>query len=238
MLSKERLELALNIHSLSYRLLRWITTAMDDGLIEVPRVRHHSDEDPVTSAMEWFEGNFEVVPPELRPDREYLQDFFCFFATYLMTSFDLISDPGIRLESTNGCYCDICSRLTNASHLKAKKLSARDQRRAEVLKTDRIIGLAGEEQIDCNETNAKALVSNPATREPAAYSAYGYWLIERLQGKTDGAAILALWREIAWKPEGSPIKDFRINYDTFFAAEELLVSTLRKGLPLSSITGA
>ena len=52
----------------------------------------------------------------------------------------------------------------------------------------------------------------------------------RMKGITDGKSILALWREIAWHPAGSPRKDFKLRYQDFVEAEELLVDAIRTEL--------
>lgn len=48
-----------------------------------------------------------------------------------------------------------------------------------------------------------------------------------MDGTTDGKSVLALWREIAWHPAGSPIKNFSLQYRDFIAAEESLVGAMR-----------
>jgi hypothetical protein len=92
---------------------------------------------------------------------------------------------------------------------------------------DRVATLAREEGIDVAVPAAAAIVRNEQTRRLAAYSAYGFWLIRRLDGQTAGTAVLALWREIAWKPTGSPIKGFKLQYDDVFRAEQSLAHALR-----------
>ena len=92
---------------------------------------------------------------------------------------------------------------------------------------DRVAGLAREEGIVAPDSAAAAVVAGDETRRSAAYSAYGYWLIRRLDGNTDGAAVLALWREIAWKRTGSPIHGFRLRHEDIVAAEEAVADALR-----------
>lgn len=71
------------------------------------------------------------------------------------------------------------------------------------------------------------LLKSDETRRSAAYSAYGCWLIRRLDSDTDGKAVLALWREISWKRTGSPLKDFKLVYSDFLKAEESLAGVLQ-----------
>jgi hypothetical protein len=74
----------------------------------------------------------------------------------------------------------------------------------------------------------KSLVKGESTRRSAAYSTYGYWLIQRLEGESDGPAVLALWREIAWSRAGSPLPNFQLEFEDFVAAEELLIAEMAK----------
>jgi hypothetical protein len=92
---------------------------------------------------------------------------------------------------------------------------------------DRATVLAQEEGIAVTTAAVAEVVRNDDTRRAAAYSAYGYWLIRRLDGHTDGPAVLALWREIAWNRAGSPIRGFRLRYGDVADAEESLADALR-----------
>lgn len=56
----------------------------------------------------------------------------------------------------------------------------------------------------------------------------GQSLLERIEGSEGGPYILALWREIAWKPEGSPIKGFKLAATDIFQAEQQLVAELER----------
>ncbi len=132
MLDRNRLALALDIHARSYRLLKWIGAAIDDGRIPAGAAARHSD-DP-TAANEWIDCNYGLIPAQLRPERQHLRAF--------------------------------------------------------------------------------------------ANSTYGYWLIQRLDGYTDGPAVLALWREIAWSRMGSPIQGFHLRLEDFVNAETAIVESV------------
>lgn len=90
-----------------------------------------------------------------------------------------------------------------------------------------LIQFAGENGLDLDEQLAARIVSNQETRRPAAYLAYGDWLIRRLAGESDGPAILALWRIIAWDPRGGMRRGFELQLIDFKVAEETLVSAIR-----------
>jgi hypothetical protein len=225
MLPADRLQFALDIHTRSYRLLRWVADAISKGFI--PATRAHEYADVTDSAYDWIEEHYLNLPTDARPERSQLRPYANFFATYMMSSFDIVEQPGMRLVDLCGCRCRFCSILVKAPHLQTKKLSKREKQRALRLMADRVEQLAIEEQIACAPERAEAIATGEATRRAAGYSAYGHWLIKRLDGLTDGPSILALWREIAWNKSGSPIPKFELKQADFVAAEQSLVRAIR-----------
>jgi hypothetical protein len=201
---------------------------MDKGFI--PDTREHEDTDVSASAFDWIEQNYLNFSEEARPDRRHLREFANFFGTYVTSSFDVIDQPGTRLHSDWRCYCEFCSHIVNAPHLQPKKLSKRDKIRANELMVARVTVLALVEHVALKPEAATSIVQDNETRRFAGYSVYGYWLIKRTEGITDGSSILALWREIAWHPTGSPIKNFKLQYKDFMAAEESLVDAMQTAL--------
>ena len=159
-----------------------------------------------------------------------IEEFAAFFSTYLTTSFDVVEKPGRKGEGALpqfGCRCELCLRIINASHLRPKKLYDRDKRRAEFLMVECLLHLAHENRIDISEPFAVQLVNHQSTRRSAAYLAYGYWLIQRLVGESDGPAILALWRLLAWDPRGGMRSGFTLELDDFRLAEDQLLEAIR-----------
>lgn len=231
MLPPDELRLALDIHSRSYKLLRWLSRAVDAGEIPIPRAvssRHAND---VTAAtLDWIEPYHLMFPPEMRPASGTLREFAAFFGTYLTSSFDLTEHPGVVLRNQydSSCYCPICARLVSSSHLKPKKLTASAKKRAITLMLDRLIELAHEHSVKMTISDAEKLIAKPECRVAAAYSAYGYWLIQRTQGLTDGPSILAIWRHFAWSDAGSPRKEFRLQYEDIQKSEDLLLTSIRE----------
>ncbi len=149
-----------------------------------------------------------------------------FFGMDVTTSFDILTNSTTVLQSDCGCYCEFCSRVVNGSHLKPKKVTTADKRRAKSLILDRLCDLATEEGFPFSRSDAVALIEDKEHRRAACYSAYGFWLIQRTNGITDGSSILALWREIAWTPLGSPRKGFQIQFKDFVNSENLLVASI------------
>ena len=235
MLAADRLTLAIDIHSQSYQLLRWVAQAVRKGFI--PATRAHQYANAGDAAFAWMQDHYLNFPQGMRPDQRHLREFANFFGTYVTSSFDIVEQPGMRLASRCGCYCPLCAHLVNAPHLQAKRLRKKDKERAGQLMVHRVTALASEEGIGVSEPAVVAIVRSDETRRSAAYSAYGYWLIRRLEGDTDGTAVLALWREIAWKRTGSPIKNFQLRYKDFIDAEELLADALQSVVVLEASQG-
>ncbi len=227
MLPADRLQLAIDIHARSYRLLRWVAEAVGKGFI--PATRAHEYADAADSALDWLDEHYLNLPTEARPDKSHLREFANYFSTYVTTSFDIIEQPGMKLISSCGCYCPMCSHLINAPHLQVKQPSHRDKQRARKLMADRVQQLALEEGLRVTHDQAEKITAIPQIRRSAGFSAYGHWLIKRLDGLTDGPAVLALWREIAWLRSGSPIANFVLRYEDFIAAEKELVSAISSG---------
>lgn len=236
MLNRDRLLLAIQIQAQSYQLLQWIGTAIEKGQIPLARAEQHSDSPD--AAMEWIARTRWLLPHHLQPDETHLREFACFFWTYVTSSFDVIPNPGTRQEPGNcGCSCPMCARITNAPHLQPKKLSKSDKRRAGELIVERVAALATEEGLFASPEQCHGIANDSSTRRFAAYSTYGQWLINRLSGFTDGPAILALWREIAWTRMGSPIQGFSLRYEDFEFAEKELVRVLQNNPELKQTPG-
>jgi hypothetical protein len=123
----------------------------------------------------------------------------------------------------------------NASHLRPKKLGKRDKDGARQERISRVTLLAQEESIQLSDDLAAGVAVGPFLRD-AAYSAYGQSLLERIGGSDCGPYVLALWREIAWKPEGSPIKDFKLTATDFFEAERRLIAEMKKQLRTNGLS--
>jgi hypothetical protein len=224
MLPRDDIESAVQIQKRSYKLLRWVGDAIDRGVITFSRA--HGDASAADAAFDWISEHYEDLPESARPLPDQLRPFSNYFGSYVTTSFDLVRDPRQRLASSCGCYCELCSHLVDASHLQAKKPSSRDKEKGIADCVSRIELLAKEEELPLSSDLAAALVASH--RRESAYSAYGYSLLERLRGSEGGPHVLALWRMIAWKPEGSPIKGFTLESGDIFDAEHDLVAVIAR----------
>jgi hypothetical protein len=211
-------------------LLLWFSEAIAKGNIPLAHACHHVSD--VEAAKYWIRNFGLVIPVELQPATNELDEFAAFFSTYLTSSFDVVAKPGTRGEGPiSSCACEICARIVRAPHLQAKKLAAHDKQRANFLMTEYLLALAQEHGIGLADHQAEQVVLDPTTRRACAYVSYGDWLIRRLQGESDGPAVLALWRLIAWDPRGGQIRGFKLRIADFMQAERQLLMAL---LDLSS----
>ncbi|MEM8670956.1 MAG: hypothetical protein AAGG48_25735 [Planctomycetota bacterium] len=206
----------------------WISDAIDRNVIQPSRAAHHSG--GPQAAIEWLRSNYYAIPDPLRPPKKDIDEFAAFFSTYLTSSFDVIEKPGTKGEGSVlpfGCRCELCMRIVNAPHLQAKKLYTPDKKRADYLMMEQVIALADESGLEIGDSTAMHIVKDPATRRHAAYIAYGHWLVLRLKGETDGPAVLALWRLIAWDPRGGMRPGFQLKIDDFQVAEKEVRSAIK-----------
>ena len=58
--------------------------------------------------------------------------------------------------------------------------------------------MAEEENVSVKPERRSEIPGDPCTRRSARFSIYGYWLINRLFGYTDGPAVLALGERSRW----------------------------------------
>ena len=163
----ERLATAIDTRDRSYRLLMWISDAIDKNLILTSRASRHSG--GPEAATDWLRRNYHGIPEELRPAESEIGEFAAFFSTYITSSFDIKEQPGTRgvgpaPVSGCGCFCPICIRMVNAPHLQAKKLYARDKQRARILMAERVAELAKNNGIRVSDEEVERIVSDADTR--------------------------------------------------------------------------
>ena len=125
MLPAQGIKTAVEIQQKSYRLLLWLADAIDRGIITFTHIHQYTG--AADAAWEWFEEHYNNLPDAGRPERDRLREFSNYFGSYGTTSFDLVEQPGTRLETPCGCYCPFCTHLANTSHLRPKKPGKRDK---------------------------------------------------------------------------------------------------------------
>lgn len=224
MFKRDEVDQAVDLHCRSYNLLRWMSTAISKGIIQFDRAHDYMDE--AAAAKEWIERHFLNLPPSCRPAIDHLEAFARFFATYLTTSFELVEKPGEKLTSSCSCYCSICTHLVSAPHLRVKKLSRRDKGRARKIKIAALEQLALEHNTHIDLQQAEKLIDSPNSATDVSLLAYGQQLVARTHGRSEGPAVLALWREIAWDKRGAPKKNFQLETEDILCAEESIAEQI------------
>ena len=146
MLNRDQIRRAVDMQRRSYRLLRWMAKAVEEGFIQFETAHDYSSLPEAAEA--WILRHYLNIPSGARVAREDLSDFCAFFSTYLENSFDLVANPGKQLYSPDAhCFCPMCSWLVNAPHLKTKKLTPSDKRRARTMKAATIRDVAAEHHV-------------------------------------------------------------------------------------------
>lgn len=200
----------------------WLSEALCNDIIQPSQVARHSG--GPEAATQWLQTNYDQIPEQLRPLKEDVVEFGAFFSTYLTSTFEVVELPGTRGQGRRNkfCQCELCLRILDAHNLRTRKVYARHKRQANVLMAECIEGFAQLHRVKMDDEQIWCLVTDRKTRRDCAYLAYGEWLIKRLSGESDGASILALWRLIAWDPQGGMRRGFTLRIEDFQSAESRL----------------
>ncbi|NND99471.1 MAG: hypothetical protein HKN47_19325 [Pirellulaceae bacterium] len=225
MIDHEKLTQAVETHRRTFELLKWLESALNQGFIQFGSV--HAFGSDSEAACQWIARHFQNLPPDGRPaspSETDIQPHAHMLATYLSTSFDAVAQPGYRRAGDCSCWC--CSWLEALPHLRPKKLSVKDKRRAQRLKLDALRQLALDVDAKADDARLEEIAAGADPAASLALVTYGHQLIRRLRGLTEGPAILALWREFAWDPGGSPKRKFKLRVDDILQAEQRLIEKL------------
>ena len=227
LLDHTQLDHAVRMQHKSYALLRWATTAVADSVIQF-QTRHYADTTLPEATEAWLRRHLKGLPREIDLREDEIPAVAAMFSTYLHNSFDMIPEPGLRLYSPDAhCFCPICSWLIAAPHLKAKKLTPADKKRAAKLQRAALQSVATANGLNLTESTATQLLSTDQTGEDAALVAYGRDLLLRVRGHATGPAVLALWRRFAWNRLGSPKPGFKLTAELILDAERRLFDVVQ-----------
>ena len=117
MLDRQAIAKAVSIQRKTYRLLKWMETALEKGFVSTKAAHRYTT--ATDAVVQWIDEHYWNLPPDCRPagvDDEHVQPFANMLSTYLLTSFDFVEQPGHRLVSECGCYCPMCSYLVKGRH--------------------------------------------------------------------------------------------------------------------------
>jgi hypothetical protein len=225
MFDPRELDRALDLRQRGYLLLRWLSQAIDRGFVSFDAA--HSYTTFAETAAVWLDRHYCDLPVVARPAREDLHDFSRIFTSFLVASFDLVEQPGKRRYSEDAhCFCPCCSWLVAIPHLRPKRPSKADKLAARKLKQAWLISLAFELERDWSNAQADRAIDDPEQRVAISLGTYGADLLRRLAGERGGPASLVLWRGFAWKPEGSPIKNFGVYATDIVSAERTMAARI------------
>lgn len=225
MLAAADVELAVDLHARSYRLLLWLETALQRGIVSPHTAAEAASRED--AAVHWISRYLPCLPPDARPEAAHLEAFCRLFSTWLECSFDFAEKPGEYLYSDGGhCFCPWCSVLLRRNHLTPRKVDRSAKKAAVAMQRAFVENLAMKLGIVLPGARLDALLDAPELRETLALCAYGADLLDRLRGFAGGAATLALWRTFAWTPQGSPKKGFVLRASAILDAQAILCERL------------
>lgn len=216
------LDRILRLHRASYDLLHWVSKSLDSGGLSFATV--HRNMSAGDAAADWLTQNYGSLPPACRPALEDVRALGFLLASYLSTSFELPRRPVPYLVTS--CCCECCGYLASGRRLVVRTPSAKDVGQAHRLKTIWLKELAAESGIDFDTDVERAFFSDRHLSHELAFVAYAAELIRRSEFASQGHAVLALWRSIAWKG-GHPIKGFALTSDRVLEAQQATIHGLR-----------
>lgn len=218
---------AVALQERSYQLLLWMADAVKRGFIKFTTAHEYGSLPEATE--KWIARHYQDIPLRAKPGKSDLLDFSRMFTTYLQNSFILREAPGKQLYSPDAhCFCPMCSWLVEAPHLKTKRISPADRRRAGKLQADVIGLMALELQRDLTEKQIASIVGEQRHREALSMVTYAHDLFARLNGYAVGPAALVLWRGFAWTPSGSPKKKFSLKAEDILMSERQLTKIIQQ----------
>lgn len=208
----------------AYGLLVWLGDLVDANKLSVNDARRVLGSPQ--GARSFLKRQAASLPSELTPmDEESERQTANVLGSYLSVSFDLLDErQDIRVpDPVCGPSCPWCWHVTKGPHLKTKKLSGSDKRRAETASRNGLQELVGKEGMTLDEDALARLLSE--CREESAALAYAKDLVDRADGYHHGKTGLALWRMFAWHG-GSPRKGFRFDVEFVEGARQTVVDHL------------
>ncbi len=226
MLKSEIVKRVIELHGKSYQLLKWVNNSLIHGDLKFDVI--HDTMGISDASLEWIRRYYDNIPPDARPPMEYIDEFACLFASYLTTSFELVSVHKIR-KSYCGCYCQVCSYLISAEYLMPRKLSKKARKNAFELKRIFLSSLADNLKLALLENEIDQLLRDKELREKIALLTYCNELIRRTQFASQGEGVLFLWREIAWQGT-APKKGFSLKTEDIMNAQNAIIVKMNEFL--------
>jgi hypothetical protein len=228
MIDAGKLAEALEIQRASFALLKWVRVAIDQGLIKLDTAHIYMTE--ADAAAEWIGKHYANLPADCRPatrEPEPIRRFSNFFASYLLTSYELNEKPRSTLTSACGCYCPFCTYVGSGPFLRPRKIGLAEKRKAAKLQQTHLEELCARLRIAPTSALLTRILRDATLAEQAALGAYGVQLLRRCEGLRVGPEALALWRAFAWNRAGSPKRKYRLTMEAIRGADTMLAEALR-----------
>jgi hypothetical protein len=138
--------------------------------------------------------------------------------SYLATSFEVVD--GAMVRGCAGCWC--CVFWMGNKHLRVRHPDKKAKGVARELKVLALRRMSEELRLPLVDRDFTKLLARPAV----ALFAYVVELDRRTRFASQGEAVLALWREIAWTPEGKPKPKFRLKAAEILKAQADVAAAL------------
>lgn len=224
MTTDEELTATIEAADRAYALLVWLGGLIQGESLSVAQTRVILSSP--TSAAAFLDRHRASIPMDLRATDEAMGLTGNVLVSYLQVSFDLDDDPpDVLIPAACGpgcCWDDARPGL----HLRTKKLTTTNRRRADGLVKGAVGKLAESIGLVWDSEAVQALASQRV--RAAAIISYAAGLVARAEGRPTGPELLALWRRFAWEG-GSLRKGFKFTRELVRNAEATLISELRRG---------
>ena len=220
--NKATLEQAIDLKERSYYLLQWAREANSKGLIVFERFAIALSQKK--EGIDWIQGKWIDLPKYAKPAKsDDIEYFWNMYHSFIVSSFDVVDEFGSIFK---GMYVPVVSTWElddrKPSNFRAKKVTPEMKEAADQLMKSYLLALKS----NVNEAQAlEAIIEEKLYRE-LAYAAYGYNLIERMNGIASLGSMV-LWRRFAWR-NGGPIKGFNFSLQDVLEAENAVSTFLNK----------
>ena len=215
---------ALRLQQQTYGLLKWLNQHLRNGSLSFSVV--HRATGGAAAAEEWLVRNRAHIPPALAPADSERHEFAHLLVSYLQTSFELPAGKVTERIADCHCYCDYCSYVIALHRLVPRQPEGRDRRSAHELKRLFLESLVADLGYPLEKPVEDAVFANKASSLDLSCTTYAHHLIRRTQFASQGAALLVLWRDVAWEDGRKPKKKFELSAAHVLACEERLRRTI------------
>src|SRR5690606_16734535 len=164
MIDRDDIAVCVDIAQRSYRALQWLNEMLGRGILPVDGV--HDDLTPQETARRWVRRFHPQFPKDAQPPESELDRFANYFATYLLTSFDLVEGATQERPGECGCWCRWCRRIVDTPNLQPAKPGRRDKDRAMHLMRNAVDELASE--CGASAADADRVFAEPELQEVIA----------------------------------------------------------------------